>query len=72
MLSQTDKAMLYALEKGYDLVDGKICYKGNHADIIRLHNEGNTYQKIMDITGISSKGTVSFIIKKSMEAEKMR
>ena len=33
-----------------------------------LHDSGLSYTKIMEVTGITSKGTVSFIIKQSMNA----
>ena len=42
----------------------------NHEEIVRLHNEGLSYKKIMQKLNISSKGTINFIIKKSMESKK--
>jgi hypothetical protein len=44
--------------------------KYNHEDIIKLHNEGIPYKKIMELYNIKSKGTISFIIKKSIESKK--
>lgn len=44
--------------------------KHNHEKIIELHNKGLSYKKIMDELNIKSKGTISFIIKKSMESKK--
>lgn len=42
----------------------------NHEEIVRLHNEGMSYKEIMKKFNISSKGTVSFIIRKSMASKK--
>lgn len=44
--------------------------KYNHAEIVKSYKDGYTYKDIMERFGISSKGTVSFIIKKSLESEK--
>lgn len=41
--------------------------KYNHENIIKDYNLGMTYLEIMDKYGISSKGTVSFIINKSLK-----
>lgn len=41
--------------------------KHNHEEIIKLHNEGVSYKKIMEQFNIKSKGTISFIINKSIE-----
>ncbi len=40
--------------------------KHDHESIIKMHRDGLSYKKIMEITGIKSKGTMSFIIKKSI------
>ena len=42
--------------------------KHDHEKIMSLHDSGLSYTKIMEVTGITSKGTVSFIIKQSMNA----
>lgn len=39
--------------------------KYNHKDVIDYYNEGHSYSEVMKKFNISSKGTVSFIIKKS-------
>ncbi len=44
--------------------------KHNHNEVIRLHNIGYSYSRIMKELNIKSKGSVSFIIKKSMESKK--
>ena len=41
----------------------------DHKAIVELHNRGLSYKKIMQITGISSKGTLSFIIKQSIASK---
>lgn len=41
----------------------------DHAAIVADRNSGMTYTKIMEKYGISSKGTISFIINKSMSIE---
>jgi hypothetical protein len=43
--------------------------KHNHEEIVKMHNDGLSYSKIMKKTGIKSKGTVSFIVKKSMSSK---
>ena len=40
----------------------------NHKEIIELHKSGKSYSDIMRLTGIKSKGTISFIIRESMES----
>lgn len=52
------------------LIATSFCRKHNHEEIIKLYNEGLSYEKIMKKTGIKSKGTISYIIKKSMESKK--
>lgn len=42
--------------------------KYDHEEIIKLYNEGNSYSKIMQKLNIKSKGTISFIIKKSIQS----
>lgn len=42
--------------------------KYDHQEIITLHKSGYSYNQISKLTGIKSKGTISFIIKKSMKA----
>lgn len=42
----------------------------DHLKIIELHENNHSYAQIMNITGIKSKGTISFIIKKSIESKK--
>lgn len=43
--------------------------KHDHEKIIEMHNAGRSYEKIMAELGIKSKGTISFIIRKSMAAK---
>jgi len=43
--------------------------KHNHEDIIKMHNEGLSYNKIMQKTGIKSKGTINYIIDKSFQSK---
>jgi hypothetical protein len=43
--------------------------KHDHAEIVRLHNENFSYKQIMEKLKIKSKGTISFIINKSMEVK---
>lgn len=43
--------------------------KHDHEKIIDLHKKGYSYDKIMNELGTKSKGTISFIIRKSMEAK---
>lgn len=43
--------------------------KHNHEDILRLHKEGKSYKQIMEILGTKSKGTISFIINKSISSK---
>lgn len=40
--------------------------KHNHEEIIRYHNLVKSYKKVMNRFGIKSKGTLSFILKKSI------
>ena len=44
--------------------------KHDHEKILKLHSEGKSYKQIMELLGIKSKGTISFIIKKSIETKK--
>ena len=48
------------------------CRKHDHLKILQLHKDGYSYGKIMTTLGIKSKGTISYIIKKSMEANKIK
>lgn len=41
--------------------------KHDHEKIINMHKAGSSYNQIMRETGIKSKGTISFIINKSIE-----
>lgn len=41
--------------------------KHNHADIIKMRESGKSYGQIMAATGISSKGTISYILNSSRE-----
>lgn len=43
--------------------------KHDHNKIVEMHKSGMTYVDIMKATGIKSRGTVSFIIKKSIAAK---
>lgn len=43
--------------------------KHNHEEIVKMHNEGLSYGKIMKKTGIKSKGTINFIIKQSIASK---
>lgn len=51
------------------LASAKVNTKHNHAKVIELHKSGLSYKRIMAELGISSLGTISFIIRKSMEAK---
>lgn len=42
--------------------------KYKHSDVIDYYKQGHSYKDIMEHFGITSKGTVSFIINKSMAA----
>ena len=42
----------------------------NHEDVINDRNNGYTYKQIMLKYGITSKGTISFIINQSLESKK--
>lgn len=44
--------------------------KHAHENILQMHNNGLSYKQIMSETGIKSKGTISFIINKSLVANK--
>jgi len=43
--------------------------KYNHEEIIKMHNEGLSYGKIMEKIGIKSKGTISFIVNQSIASK---
>jgi hypothetical protein len=43
--------------------------KHNHNEIIELHKQGFSYKQIMKKLNITSKGTISFIIKNSIESK---
>jgi hypothetical protein len=45
--------------------------KHNHEEIVKLYNEGMSYGKIMKKLSIKSKGTISFIVRKSIESTKI-
>lgn len=45
--------------------------KHDHYKIIKMSEEGLSYLKIMQATGIKSKGTISFIINKSLQNEQI-
>lgn len=45
------------------------CRKYSHSKIMTMHKNGLSYLQIMKETGIKSKGTISFIIKQSIEAK---
>ncbi len=53
------------------LIASSFSKKYNHEIIVKLHNEGNSYKKIMKELNIKSKGTISFIINKSIECKKI-
>lgn len=42
--------------------------KHNHSSIVAMHRSGMSYTAIAAATGIKSKGTISYIIRRSMEA----
>lgn len=44
--------------------------KYDHEEIVKMHKEGLSYSEIMRKTGINNKGTVSFIVKQSIESKK--
>lgn len=52
------------------LIASSFAKKHNHEEILKMHNEGLSYRKIMEKTGIKSKGTISFIVKESMASKK--
>lgn len=43
--------------------------KHNHSEVIAAYKKLGTYEKVMKKLGITSKGTISFIINKSMAAD---
>jgi hypothetical protein len=42
----------------------------NHAEVIKLHKQGLSYNEIIKITGIKGKGMISFIVNNSIESKK--
>lgn len=52
------------------LIASSFSKKHNHEEIVKLHDEGKSYSQIMKKLNISSKGTISFIIKQSIASKK--
>jgi hypothetical protein len=52
------------------LIASSFSKKHDHEAIVKLYNDGNSYNKIMELLNIKSKGTISFIINKSIEVRK--
>jgi hypothetical protein len=48
------------------LIASSFSKKHDHEAIVKLHNEGKSYKEIMKGLNIKSKGTISFIINKSV------
>lgn len=44
--------------------------KHDHEQIVKMHQSGLSYSRIMFEMGIKSKGTISFIIKRSLESKR--
>lgn len=53
----------------YAINASKCAMKHNHLDILKLYQNGASYNDIMRVYGIKSKGTISFIIKKSIQSK---
>jgi len=47
------------------IIATRFAQKYNHQDVINYYNQVKSYNKVMQYFGISSKATVSFIIKQS-------
>lgn len=56
------------VRKRVQRLGAKAATKHDHPKIIKMHNDGLSYKAIMRKTGITSQGTISFIIKKSNES----
>ena len=52
------------------LIATSFAKKHNHENVLDLYRSGKTYEQIMKETGISSKGTIHFIVKKSVAMKK--
>jgi len=62
--NQMDKP--YEIRIRASMIATSFAKKHDHDAILDMHNSGMSYAKIMKETGIKSKGTISFIIKKSV------
>lgn len=51
------------------LIGTSFVKKHNHEEIIKMKNNGLTYEQIMEKLNIKSKGTISFIINKSIQSK---
>lgn len=66
-----DKKLLAEKRMNAALIATAAMTKYKHEDVLKLHNEGHSYKQIMDKLGILSKGTVSWIINKSVASQSM-
>lgn len=64
--NQMDKPADVRLRAAFKAVDA--ARKHDHAEIVAHLNAGHSYQQTMERFGIRSKGTVSFIARRSMES----
>ena len=55
--------------KNAAIIATRFAQKYNHQDVINYYNQVKSYNKVMQYFGISSKGTVSFIIKQSIVSQ---
>jgi len=69
--TQSDNMMDKSAEvrMGMAIYASSFVKKHNHEEIVKMHKEGLSYGKIMEKTGIKSKGTISFIVKESMASK---
>lgn len=49
-------------------VAGQAALKHDHAEVLRVYGETKSYTKTMAALGITSKGTISFIVRRSMHS----
>ncbi len=59
------------VRKDTAMVATKEVTKYNHSEIIEMRRSGMTYEEIMEKTGIKSKGSISYICKKSHYAKEV-
>lgn len=51
------------------IIASRAAQKHNHQEIINYYNQVKSYNKVMQYFGISSKATVSFIIRQSIVSQ---